>query len=197
MNLPILDVPTRWNSAFNMLERLIDLKDFCNEMEDENPDVKIMEIAWDSMKTLCASLKPLSEATIKMQAERLTYSEFYGIWVMCRKKLEALSSKSAKLFLTAMVKREQKILNSEVLLSCVFLDPRVNFFLTPSEIFKAKRHLSVLWTHNSSLNNKIVDNEKSDSEDLEVEEIQENLNEYDKMLQMEAAKTKKKTQLRK
>lgn len=69
-----------------------------------------------------------------------------------------------------------------------FLGP--SFFLTPSEIFKAKRHLSVLWIHNSSLNKKIVESKNSDSDVVEVEEIQENLNDFEQMLQMEAAKRK-------
>lgn len=171
-----------------MLERLIELKEFCTEIEEINDDVKVPESIWDSMKSLCSSLKPLAVATVKMQADKLTFSEFYGIWIMCRKSLEAMNTKSAKLFLTAILKRQEKIINNVVLLSCVYLDPRYNFLLTDTEIFKAKRHLSVIFAHNASLNEKSQDTEDNDC--VIEETVEQEMSDFEKMLQMEADKKK-------
>ena len=45
---PMLDCVTRWHSTCDMLERLLFLKDFCQEMAASNPDLHLEESQWNA-----------------------------------------------------------------------------------------------------------------------------------------------------
>lgn len=124
-----------------MLKRLLELKDFCKEIEETTSEVKLSESVWEQIKNLCDALQPFNETTIKIQHQQLTISDFYGEWLRCKRKMESINSTISKNLLTYMKKREDKIFKNEVLLSCVLLDPRYSFLLTPDEISVARRHL--------------------------------------------------------
>ena len=45
--MPIIDCPTRWNSTYLMLERLMQLKEFINTLGQDNEVLKICENGWN------------------------------------------------------------------------------------------------------------------------------------------------------
>lgn len=51
----IIDIETRWNSLYNMLFRLLELKDFCTEHDDEHPDLKLSDSEWESIQSIVSS----------------------------------------------------------------------------------------------------------------------------------------------
>lgn len=128
-----------------MLKRLLELKDFCKEIEETTSEVKLSDFVWEQIKNLCDALQPFNDTTVKIQHQQLTISDFYGEWLRCKRKLESIDSVISKKLLEHMRRREEKIFKNEVLLSCVLLDPRYSFLLTLDEINMAKRHLTQLY----------------------------------------------------
>lgn len=74
-NKAILDNNTRWNSTFDMLERLKTLKDFCSEVPGE--ELYCSLTFWDAIDDLLSSLRPAKMSTKKLQAEQLTLECFF------------------------------------------------------------------------------------------------------------------------
>ena len=68
--LPIAQNETRWNSVKNMLERLIELKEFClNSQNDRGfESLKKVESKWDNFEDLLNALEIPSEFTKKIQS---------------------------------------------------------------------------------------------------------------------------------
>ena len=52
----ILDCVTRWHSTFDMLQRLLELKEYCEQIKDN--DLKLSESVWAKMIELINVLKP-------------------------------------------------------------------------------------------------------------------------------------------
>lgn len=192
LNQPILDVATRWNSTFNMLNRLLDLKDFCKEIEDSNNDVCLPDDVWIGIKMLCDALEPVNDATIRIQREDLTIGDFYGAWLKCRNRIDSLDSTFAGKLLSNMKIREKKLLNNTVFLSVILLDPRFAFLLTDKEIAIACDHLKKLYFEMKKLeekskgsNNKVI---------VDTESAEESVDDFEKMLQKEQTKMKSQEQ---
>lgn len=90
-----------------------------------------------------------------------------------------------------MIHREQKLINNDILLSAVYMDPRYKVLLSNTQIERAKSHLKHLWAKIISLNhdanamNESNDNGNSSSESgstydefehlLKLKERQQNL----------------------
>jgi len=51
----IIDIETRRNSLYNMLFRLLELKDFCTKHDDEHPDLKLSDSEWESIQSIVGS----------------------------------------------------------------------------------------------------------------------------------------------
>ena len=62
---PILDVPTRWNSTLDMLERALKLKSCLNEFFD----TKFSENDWIFFERICEFLSPFKECTLLVNAQ--------------------------------------------------------------------------------------------------------------------------------
>lgn len=48
----IIDNETRWNSVFNMLFRLLELKEFCQTHHSTNTELKLKKSEWDSIQSI-------------------------------------------------------------------------------------------------------------------------------------------------
>lgn len=194
LNQPILDVATRWNSTYNMLKRLLDLKEFCDQIADTNTDVYLSDNVWDGIKMICDALEPINDATIIIQRQDLTIGDFYGAWLKCRSRIELLDSTFSKKLLDNMKTRELKLLKNTVFLTVVFMDPRYAFLLNDQEIAIACSHLKKLDFELKKL--RATPSNESNKDivivDTENEEDQEPIDDFEKMLQK--AELEKKSQ---
>lgn len=77
LKMPILDYITRWCSTFNMLERLLQLKDFCNKVSEVN----LTDNESASVQELIHILKPATIATKQLQYEQVEMADFYALWI--------------------------------------------------------------------------------------------------------------------
>lgn len=71
-----------------MLRKLLQFKEFCGA----NMKEPLAEKKWDSIKEIVATLKPVYEATIKLQEEQLILSDFYAVWLNMKAQLEHMNS---------------------------------------------------------------------------------------------------------
>lgn len=134
---PQIDVTTRWNSTFVMLQKFLQFKEFCGANMKES----LAEKEWDSIKEIVAALKPVYEATMKLQEEQLILGDFYAVWLNMKAQLEHMNSNTASLVLGCIKSRESNLLNSDVLSAALFLDPRLRRTLGSEKKVTAKNHL--------------------------------------------------------
>lgn len=75
-NLPDLklkqDVVTRWNSTYEMLQRISQIKDaLVSTLSLNRPDLMLTFEEWDVISELVTILKPFYEVTIEVSAEKM------------------------------------------------------------------------------------------------------------------------------
>ncbi|KAJ6649229.1 hypothetical protein Bhyg_04463, partial [Pseudolycoriella hygida] len=58
MEKPIKDSKVRWNSQYNMLFRLVELKPFCLKYQNVTPELHLTESLWGDIDKLLEALKP-------------------------------------------------------------------------------------------------------------------------------------------
>ncbi|GFR07586.1 zinc finger BED domain-containing protein 4 [Trichonephila clavata] len=114
---PILDCPTRWNSTYNMLKSLLECKDFSSSLVEHNLDYYFADSKWVKLKLIVDTLQPLTEATLKLQSEELTLSDFYGIWTHC--KIKFIRPEDCFADVTSRNKSPERI--SRIVLTCPIL----------------------------------------------------------------------------
>lgn len=61
------------------LNRLLELKEFCLLIGENNPDVVLTESVWESIELLSRCLEPVYKTTIKLQAEQLTLGVIFMV----------------------------------------------------------------------------------------------------------------------
>ncbi|CAG8743306.1 15304_t:CDS:2 [Rhizophagus irregularis] len=83
--LPILDVPTRWNSTYDMVKRALDLKVvfdkiiLANEFSDLN-SIKLSQSDWTSLENIAAFLRCFAKLSTEMCAS--TYPTISAVYPM-------------------------------------------------------------------------------------------------------------------
>uniref|UniRef100_A0A2S2P8A2 Zinc finger BED domain-containing protein 4 n=1 Tax=Schizaphis graminum TaxID=13262 RepID=A0A2S2P8A2_SCHGA len=120
----VIDIETRWNSLYNMLYRLLELKEFCKLHDGTNPDVKLRDCEWESIQSVVNALNPAKTATLALQKQDLNLGDFYGIWFKAIHGLTADGSILAKTIKIAMEKElKEKYLENTTFLAgmCIFL----------------------------------------------------------------------------
>ena len=77
-----MDVPTRWNSTFTMLDGAIECQKTFERLEEHDPsylpkdDISIVE-DWDTTKMFVKSLKTFSEVTMKFSVSMFVTSNIF------------------------------------------------------------------------------------------------------------------------
>ena len=91
---PILNSPIRWHSTHDMLHCLLLLKDFCFDMAASNQNMHLPATTWNEFSKLAAVLEPAKIAIKLLQYEKLTFDNFFGIWLNCKLKIAKLTPTS-------------------------------------------------------------------------------------------------------
>lgn len=66
------DVVTRWNSTYEMLQRISQIKDaLVSTLSLNRPDLMLTFEEWDVISELVTILKPFYEVTIEVSAEKM------------------------------------------------------------------------------------------------------------------------------
>ncbi|XP_041985081.1 zinc finger BED domain-containing protein 4-like [Aricia agestis] len=136
---PILDCTTRWFSTYYMLERLKELKTFCDSCNDICEIIS--ENEWIKINHIIISLEPSKEATVRLQAEQLTVGDFFSIWTICKAKTEKINLPLAQDVVVSMTRREKNLLEGKAFLLGIFLDPRLKLILSEDERQTAKCYI--------------------------------------------------------
>lgn len=97
------------------------------------------------LKLIVDTLQPLTEATLKLQSEELTLSDFYGIWTHCKIKLRNLKNFFADILYNQLSNREALLIEIDSLVGAVYLDPRYQILLSTSQKVQAVQHLKNIW----------------------------------------------------
>lgn len=135
----ILDCTTRWHSSVDMLERLVQLKDYCNQLDDK--DLKLPSALWTKIDTLLSVLKPAKLATKRLQSEQLILGDVYEIWQRCLIQIQRVDTEFTNELVHNMKKRQDMLFENEIFLAAIYLDPRFNVILTDEQIRSAKNCL--------------------------------------------------------
>lgn len=149
----IQSVPTRWNSTFYMLQRLVELRPFINDIINRNPKAPLMLTAseLEDINELIALLEPFEAATKKVSGENyLTSSLAIPIVSIITSELNSMTPTKPTAITVLnevkkeMIKRFSKIEYSFLLAIATVLDPRFKniYFKEPTAIAKIINFLS-------------------------------------------------------
>lgn len=91
-------------------------------------------------------LDPVYIATQKLQAEQLYFGDFYKLWLEMKLTVQAMNFANSTILADCLEKRENSLLNNEIIVSAIYLDPRLQKILlkTPILLMKARNHLKRL-----------------------------------------------------
>jgi len=118
----------RWNSTFDMLVRVTELKEFCMEMSPGNQELSLNEEQWEEIAQVIDSLRPPKEAMTYVQGSQVTVGDFFLSWMRCKVDLCKKSTDLAKILLENMNEREEALMETDCFRSAMFMDPRYFFF---------------------------------------------------------------------
>ncbi|XP_060864336.1 uncharacterized protein LOC132940637 [Metopolophium dirhodum] len=142
----VIDIETRWNFLYNMIYRLLELKEFCKLHDGTNPDVRLRDCEWESIQSVVNALNPAKTATLALQKQDLNLGDFYGIWLKAIHGLTADGSILAKTIKIAMEKElKEKYLENSKFLAAIYVDPRYQCLLTHDQQDLAINRLVETW----------------------------------------------------
>ena len=143
---PILDVPTRWGSTYDMIERLLVLKPIIHDFGAFNEDIELMEEEWLAIENLNKSLEAPRNATIRIQDRLLTTGDLLAEWELmefiCQRNLGSYFSICLEEALRA---RKRSVVGNVAFLGAVNVDLRYNRLLSPEQKESSKKHLYSTW----------------------------------------------------
>ncbi|RVE42487.1 hypothetical protein evm_012859 [Chilo suppressalis] len=142
-NKPILDITTRWHSTLDMLERLIELREYCSSNPGEI--LFVAPTTWDALHDLINALKPAKVLTKLLQEEQLTLGDFYYHWSRCYLETSHVQVPLAQLICSHMKIRQMQLMHNSTFVGALYLDPRFQVVLSAEEELLAIRHLNETW----------------------------------------------------
>ncbi|XP_045728276.2 zinc finger BED domain-containing protein 4 [Mirounga angustirostris] len=136
----IQDVPSKWNTSFHMLERLIEQKRAINEMSIECNFRELISCdQWEVMQSVCHALKPFDAASREMSTHVSTLSQVIPMIHILNRKIEMLFEETMgidtmlKSLKEAMVSRLAATLHDPRYIFATLLDPRYKASLFSEE----------------------------------------------------------------
>lgn len=147
LSKPTLDVPTRWNATYHMLQCLMKpgIRQFCENFAAANKYFKVAESTWRRIYEVVNTLVPAELAKKKLQSEQMTLGDLYGTWMKCKLELKAMNTALAKKLYANMCKREVKLLANNALKCAIYLDPKYHVTLSATEKSEAVDMLTNLY----------------------------------------------------
>ncbi|XP_044134821.1 AP-4 complex subunit mu-1 isoform X1 [Bufo gargarizans] len=134
-----LDKTTRWGSTYLMVKRLLELKDFIEEMDNEN--LALTESQWTQTKELENLLSHPFTVTKRLQCDDLTPGKFFLEWKSLLYRLNKNGGLIAEGIASSMMKRESLLLENELLLAAIYVDPMSRLLLNSEQTATGKKAL--------------------------------------------------------
>lgn len=147
---PILDCKPRWMATYDMVDSLLELREFCREFcrgtetDEDGELIFLSERDWKILEDMHSSLKPAKICTLKLQQEQLTLGDFYGAWLHCKyatKKASNRENDLASLIVSQMQTHEKNLFKSKAFITGIFLDPRYDVMLDAQQRELAVKHI--------------------------------------------------------
>lgn len=130
LNRPKIDLCTRWDSTFEILKRLRELKYFCIEFSSVYEFLHLTETLWNFVDVFLDIFESIHKTTIQLQKQNLIFGYFFKLWIEMKINLsENRDHVIKKLLLESIAKREPILLNNPAFCAAIYLDPRFNFIL--------------------------------------------------------------------
>ncbi|KAM5125247.1 LOW QUALITY PROTEIN: uncharacterized protein ACMZJ9_022334 [Mantella aurantiaca] len=133
----ILDQTTRWGSTYLMVKRLLELKD--KEMDNEN--LALTESQWTQTKELENLLSHPFNVTKRLQCDDLTPGKFLLEWKSLLYRPNQNGGLIAEGIASSMRKRESLLLENELLLAAIYVDPMSRLLLNSEQTATGKKAL--------------------------------------------------------
>ncbi|XP_055527128.1 uncharacterized protein LOC129719753 [Wyeomyia smithii] len=164
-NLPFLDGDTRWGSAYLMINRLQDEKDFIISLLPPQLLKSFNTKFWQRVDQFVLAAKPVYILTKRIQEETLLCGSFYLYWQECCLELQEIGDTISKRLLKALNHRRHMWMDNAVFLAALYVDPRLTDFepavLTSEQKETAIQHLLVTWKAIQSLRTTATTPEKT------------------------------------
>lgn len=135
----ILDQATRWGSTYLMIQRVLTLKPFLIDMA--NPDITMTDAQWQQVKELEELLRHPFIATKNLQEAELTPGSFIKEWKTLHFRLSGIGELIAEEVLKSMQRREATLMDNDILLAGIYVDPMYRVILNEDQKSKAKAAL--------------------------------------------------------
>ncbi|XP_036340612.1 uncharacterized protein LOC118749965 [Rhagoletis pomonella] len=122
ISLPCLDNATRWNSTYDMINSIISIRDYIDNLSHIN-------VNWIFVQNFLAAFHPIAKCTLKLQHEQYIIGDFFRDWLTCELELKKLVSTNsyAEALLNAMKKRKDTLMGNIAFIAAPYMDPRFNF----------------------------------------------------------------------
>lgn len=134
----VLDQDTRWGSSFQMVDRVIRLREAIEKMASYgNQCVSLTDAQWNEFIGLRDLLKKAYDITVNLQYSDVTPGYFFRKWSGLRMWYEEHGSTLGTDIANSMKKRESLLFN-ETLLAAVFLDVHNQVLLSDIQTVVAK-----------------------------------------------------------
>lgn len=135
----LIDQQTRWGSTYSMIERLIELKAYIVDLD--NNDITLTDSQWMQTEELASVLHFPYKSTLIMQKEDLTPGNFYKEWKKLLFSLEKSNNSIAKDIVLSMGHREKEMLSNTILLAGIYVDPMNRILLNETQVALARQAL--------------------------------------------------------
>ncbi|XP_036327247.1 uncharacterized protein LOC118739859 [Rhagoletis pomonella] len=166
-------VTTDWIATYDMLQRLLELKEMIVPLGSKNNYLYLNCEEWHFVKEFVEICKPIYKCAKRFQAEQLCYSELFVILMEIIFELEKVGSNHlAKSLIGALNCQKLNLLDIDLFNAAVFLDPRIRVCLDTTQKTRAKQYITTLHNRMGSLKGESTNSEANESflVELAVEE---------------------------